>query len=107
MEASEALQVIASPRRLKILELAWDRELSAGEIARNFDVTWSAISQHITVLKSAGFLVERREGTSRLYRTDKEGLGPLRDVVEAQWRAGLMQVKSLAEQEHARGKETR
>jgi DNA-binding transcriptional ArsR family regulator len=101
VEASEALQVLASPRRLKILELAWEREL-----ARNFDVTWSAISQHITVLKSAGFLVERREGTSRLYRTDREGLGPLRDVVEAQWRQGLMQVKSLAEQEHAREKET-
>ena len=53
----EPLQVIAAPRRLRILELVWDRELSAGEIAAQFDVSWSAVSQHLTVLRTAGFLV--------------------------------------------------
>ena len=95
----EPLQVIAAPRRLRILELVWDRELSAGEIAGAFDVSWSAVSQHLTVLRTAGFLVERREGTSRIYRADKVALGPLRVVVEAQWRSSLHHLKELAEAE--------
>jgi DNA-binding transcriptional ArsR family regulator len=95
----EPLQVIAAPRRLRILELVWDRELSAGEIAAEFDVSWSAVSQHLRVLRTAGFLVERREGTSRLYRADKAALGSLRSVVEDHWRQGLGRVKDLAEAE--------
>jgi DNA-binding transcriptional ArsR family regulator len=84
---------------MRILELVWDRERSAGEIAAQFDVSWSAISQHLTVLRSAGFLLERREGNSRLYRADQTALGPLRAVVEQHWRAGLARVKELAEDE--------
>jgi DNA-binding transcriptional ArsR family regulator len=95
----EPLQVIAAPRRIRILELVWDRELPAGEIAAEFDVSWSAISQHLSVLKAAGFLVERREGTSRIYRADQAALGSLRSVVEDHWRRGLGRVKALAEAE--------
>jgi DNA-binding transcriptional ArsR family regulator len=95
----EPLQVIAAPRRLRILELVWDRELAAGDIAAEFDVSWSAISQHLTVLKTAGFLIERREGTSRIYRADQAALGSLRSVVEDHWRRGLGRVKELAEAE--------
>jgi DNA-binding transcriptional ArsR family regulator len=95
----EPLQVLAAPRRLRILELVWDRELTAGEIAAQFDVTWSAVSQHLGVLKAAGFVVERREGTSRIYRADQAALGSLRAVVEEHWRSGLGQVKRLAEAE--------
>jgi len=95
----EPLQVIAAPRRLRILELVWDRELSAGDIAAQFDVSWSAVSQHLRVLKAAGFVVERREGTSRLYRADQAALGSLRAVVEDHWRRGLARVKDLAESE--------
>lgn len=95
----EPLQVIAAPRRLRILTLIWDQELAAGEIAAQFDVSWSAISQHLHVLKSAGFVVERREGTSRRYRTDKAALGSLRSVVEEHWRLSLGRLKDLAEAE--------
>lgn len=95
----EPLQVIAAPRRLRILELVWDRELAAGEIAAEFDVTWSAISQHLRVLKAAGFIVERRDGTSRYYRADQAALGSLRSVVEAHWRDSLGRIRDLAESE--------
>ncbi len=95
----EPLRVIAAPRRLRILELVWDRERSAGDIAAQFDVSWSAISQHLTVLRSAGFLLERRDGNSRLYRADQAALGPLRAVLEEHWRTGLDRVKELAEAE--------
>ena len=95
----EPLQVIAAPRRLRILELVWDRELPAGQIAAQFDVSFSAISQHLHVLKGAGFLIERRAGNSRFYHADRAALGPLRAVVEDHWRAGLNQLKELAEAE--------
>lgn len=95
----EPLQVIAAPRRLRILELVWDRELTAGDIAAEFDVSWSAISQHLSVLKAAGFVIERRKGTSRIYRADQAALGSLRSIVEDQWRSGLHRVKDLAEAE--------
>jgi DNA-binding transcriptional ArsR family regulator len=95
----EPLQVIASPRRLRILELIWDRELTAGEIAAEFDVSWPAISQHLAVLRTAGFVRERREGTSRIYRADQEALGSLRAVVEEHWRSSLARLKALAEAE--------
>jgi len=95
----EPLQVIAAPRRLRILELVWEQELSAGEIAAQFEVSWSAVSQHLRVLKDAGFVVERRQGTSRIYRADKDALGPLRSAVEDHWQRGLGRVKELAEAE--------
>jgi DNA-binding transcriptional ArsR family regulator len=95
----EPLQVIAAPRRMRILELIWDRELSAGQIAAEFDVSWSAVSQHLRVLKDAGFVVERREGTNRIYHADQAALGSLRSVVEDHWRRGLGRVKDLAEAE--------
>ena len=102
----EPLQVIAAPRRLRILELVWDRELPAGQIAAQFDVSFSAISQHLHVLKGAGFLIERRAGNSRFYRADQAALGPLRAVVEDHWRASLDRLKQLAETEHATQKDT-
>jgi len=97
----EPLQVIAAPRRLRILELVWDRELAAGDIAAQFEVSWSAVSQHLSVLKAAGFVIERRAGRSRFYRADQAALGSLRAVVEAHWRAGLHRLKDLAEAEQA------
>jgi DNA-binding transcriptional ArsR family regulator len=95
----EPLQVIAAPRRRRILELVWDQELPAGDIAAEFDVSWSAISQHLRVLKAAGFVTERRAGTSRLYRADQAALGHLRSVLEQHWRDGLNRIKDLAEAE--------
>jgi DNA-binding transcriptional ArsR family regulator len=95
----QPLQVIAAPRRLRILELVWDRELSAGAIAADFDVTWPAISQHLAVLRSAGFVTERRDGRRRFYRTNQAALGTLRQVVEEHWLRSLGRLKDLAEAE--------
>ncbi len=98
----EPLQVIAAPRRLRILELVWDRELTAGDIASRFDVSFSAISQHLTVLKTAGFVTERRVGNSRIYRADQAALGPLRAVVEDHWRRSLDRLKDVVEADQRR-----
>ena len=97
MEA--ALKAIAAPRRRQILTLVRDDELSAGEIASHFDVTRPAISQHLNVLKEAGLVSERRNGTRRLYLARPEGLVELRDFLEGFWDGRLEALKREAEKE--------
>lgn len=83
------LDAISSPRRRAILRLVWDRELAAGEIAARFDVSWPAVSQNLKVLRTAGLVRERREGTKRLYRADRDALGPLGAVLRQMWEQDL------------------
>src|ERR671938_1977248 len=92
-----ALQALAEPRRREILELIRDRELTAGEIASGFDVTRPAISQHLGVLKEAGLVSERREGTKRFYRARPEGLKELKEFLEGFWSFHLDELKREAE----------
>jgi DNA-binding transcriptional ArsR family regulator len=94
-----ALRAIAEPRRRRILTLVRDEELSAGEIAAHFDVTRPAVSQHLTVLKEAGLVSERRNGTRRLYRARPEGLTELRAFLEGFWDERLEALKREAERE--------
>ena len=97
MEA--ALKAIAAPRRRQILTLVRDGELSAGEIASHFDVTRPAVSQHLNVLKEAGLVSERRNGTRRLYRARPEGLAGLKDFLEEFWDVRLEALKRETEKE--------
>jgi len=92
-----ALRAIAEPNRRRILVLVRDDELSAGEIAAHFDVTRPAVSQHLTVLREAGLVSERRDGTRRLYRARAEGLEELRKFLEDFWDERLARLKAEAE----------
>jgi DNA-binding transcriptional ArsR family regulator len=94
-----ALKAIAGPRRRRILTLVRDQELSAGEIAAHFDVTRPAVSQHLNVLKEAGLVSERRNGTRRLYRARPEGLADLKEFLEGFWDERLEVLKREAEKE--------
>jgi DNA-binding transcriptional ArsR family regulator len=94
-----ALKAMAAPRRRAILTLVRDEELSAGEIASHFDVTRPAVSQHLNVLKEAGLVNERRNGTRRLYRARPEGLVELKEFLEEFWDARLETLKREAEKE--------
>jgi DNA-binding transcriptional ArsR family regulator len=100
MEA--ALKAIAEPRRREILRLVWDAELSAGQIASHFDVTRPAISQHLRVLKEAGLVDERRDGTRRIYRARPDGLEGLREFLAEFWDESLTSLKREAEEEQRR-----
>ena len=83
------LDAISSPRRREILRLVWDEELSAGEIAGRFDVSWPAVSQNLKVLRTAGLVRERREGTRRFYRAERDALGPVGAVLRQMWEQDL------------------
>ncbi len=96
------LQAVANERRRAILGLIWDRELAAGDIARSFPVSWPAISQSLGVLRRAGAISERRDGTHRYYRADRTALGPLAEVIRAMWATDLARLATLAEAEDRR-----
>jgi DNA-binding transcriptional ArsR family regulator len=96
-QMDEALRALAEPRRRAILRLVAHSELSAGEIAGCFDVTRTAVSQHLTVLKKAGLLTERRQATRRLYRARPEGLAGLREFLDQMWASSLEIARDLVE----------
>jgi len=91
------LKAIWNPRRREILRLVWDRELSAGQIAARFDVSWPAVSQNLNVLRRAGLLSERRDGARRLYRADRAALGSLEVVLRDMWEQDLDRLKEAIE----------
>jgi DNA-binding transcriptional ArsR family regulator len=101
-----ALRAIAEPNRRQILRIVGGDELSAGEIAAHFAVTRPAVSQHLTVLREAGLLTERREGTRRLYRARPEGLEGVRAFLDEFWADGLARLKTEAEKEEKRRADT-
>lgn len=90
---------MAEPRRREIVRLVWDGELSAGEIAAHFDVSRPAISQHLRLLKHAGLIDERRQGTHRYYRARPETLAELRAYLDGFWDGRLHLLKEAAERE--------
>lgn len=93
----DSLQIVAEPTRRRILELVWDEELAAGDIAAQFDTTFGAVSQHLGVLRREGLVSVRREGNRRLYRADRDALGPLRGILESMWAATLDDLAAAAE----------
>jgi DNA-binding transcriptional ArsR family regulator len=94
-----AIKAIAEPRRREILRLVWDAERSSGEIASHFDITGPAVSQHLKVLREAGLVTERREGTRHLFSADRAALQQLRDALAWMWDDGLADLKRAAEAE--------
>jgi DNA-binding transcriptional ArsR family regulator len=94
-----ALKAIAEPRRQQILRLVGEAELSAGEIASHFEISWPAVSQHLGVLKEAGLVEERRNGTRRFYRARPQGLAELKAFLDDFWGGRLETLKREAERE--------
>jgi DNA-binding transcriptional ArsR family regulator len=92
-----ALKAIAEPRRQEILRLVWSQERAAGDIARHFDVSRPAISKHLRVLREAGLVTDRRDGTQRLYLARAESVLELRRFIESFWDDGLLAIKNAAE----------
>jgi DNA-binding transcriptional ArsR family regulator len=94
----DPMRAIAEPRRREILRLIWDAEHTAGDIAARFDVTFGAVSQHLGVLRQAGLVVVRRDGTRRFYRANRPALAPFAAVLETMWAGQLDRLAQLAEE---------
>lgn len=102
-DADLVLRALAEPQRRRILKLVRDGEQPAGAIAEHFDITHQAVSQHLRVLKDAGLLAERREGTRRLYALRPEALTSLQTFLDDLWPTSLSQLKGVVEADRRQG----
>ena len=93
------MDALGDPTRRTIFERLRAKPLSVGEIAAGLPVSRPAVSQHLRVLKEAGLVAERRNGTRRLYRLDPDGVGELRAYFDDFWTDALAAFKAEAERE--------
>jgi DNA-binding transcriptional ArsR family regulator len=96
------LRALAEPQRRRVLMLVRDGELPAGQIAQHFDITPQAVSQHLRVLRDAGLLHERRDGTRRLYALRPEAVDSVRSYLDDLWPSSLQRLKATVEQDQRR-----
>jgi DNA-binding transcriptional ArsR family regulator len=101
MAYADALQALGDPTRRSILEQLREGPRAVGEIAAQLPVSRPAVSQHLRVLKEAGLVKERQDGTRRLYRVDPNGLAGLRAYLEGFWEEALASFKAAAETEES------
>lgn len=100
--AEEVLKALAEPRRQQILRLVRATPRSVSEIAEQVDITQQAVSQHLQVLKDAGLVAVRQDGTRRLYAIRPEGLASLDRFLAELWPAGLQRLKAAVEADNQR-----
>jgi len=94
-----ALAALADPTRRIVFERLARGPQAVGELASGLPVSRPAVSQHLAVLKAAGLVVDRADGTRRVYQIDPAGLGPLRAWLDQFWNHALEAFKAEAERE--------
>jgi DNA-binding transcriptional ArsR family regulator len=97
--ATAALAALADPTRRQVFERLRDGPRPVGELARGLPVSRPAVSQHLAVLKAAGLVTDRAEGTRRVYEIDPAGLGAIRAWLDQFWGVALLAFKEEAEKE--------
>jgi DNA-binding transcriptional ArsR family regulator len=97
-----ALAALSDPTRRLVFERVLAAPRPAGAIAEGLAVSRPAVSQHLKVLKEAGLISERRQGTRRLYVANPQALGELRAAIEAMWREALAGVAARIDEEMER-----
>jgi DNA-binding transcriptional ArsR family regulator len=103
MAYGDAFVALADPTRRSIFERLRRNERPVGELARELPVSRPAVSQHLRVLRDAGLVRERREGTRHFYSVDGDGLADLRAYIEGFWDDALAAFAEAAEQEKGAG----
>lgn len=80
---------LADGTRRAIVSCLAERPQAVGELAAGLPVSRSAVSQHLKILKDAGLVSERPEGTRRIYRLNPVALAALRDQLDTYWQRTL------------------
>jgi len=87
--AHEGWEALGDPSRLAIVTCLADKPRAVGELANELPISRPAVSQHLKVLKEAGLVSDRAEGTRRVYRLNPVGLAALRDQLDKFWSRAL------------------
>ena len=95
--ANRVFAALHDPPRRAVLERLRNGPLPVGELAKGLPVTRPAVSQHLKVLKEAGLVDDRSEGTRRIYQIDPKGLGAMRGWLDPFWEAALNAFAAEAE----------
>lgn len=103
MAYATALAALADPTRRQVFEQLRSGPRAVGEIAADMPVSRPAVSQHLKVLKVAGLVSDRAEGTRRVYYIDPNGLGALRKWLDQFWDQALAAFQAEIEQSTAAG----
>jgi DNA-binding transcriptional ArsR family regulator len=98
-KTTRALAALADPSRRRIFEQVAKQPRSVGDIARRLPISRPAVSQHLQVLKEAGLVSDRAEGTRRVYQIDPKGLGPIRAWLDQFWDEQLESFRREVESE--------
>lgn len=94
------LTALADPTRRRVFELVADGPTAVGDLAALLPVSRPAVSQHLRVLKDAGLVLDRADGTRRIYQLDPGGVGALRAYLDRFWDKALDAFATAAEQQH-------
>jgi DNA-binding transcriptional ArsR family regulator len=97
--AGHAFHALGDATRREIFERVARRPQAVGELAKGLPVSRPAVSQHLKVLKTAGLVTERIEGTRRIYRLDTRGVEAMRKYLDRFWDRALAAFKQAVEQE--------
>jgi DNA-binding transcriptional ArsR family regulator len=103
MSYAVALEALGDATRREIMEQLRRGPLPAGQIASALPVSRPAVSQHLRVLKEAGLVTERRDGTRRIYGVEPKAIADLRAYFDSFWEQALAGFKAAAEREGRRG----
>ena len=95
--AKHGMDALGDPTRRAVFERLAPGPLPVGEIAAGLPVSRPAVSQHLRVLREAGLVTERREGTRRVYSVDPRGLADVRAYLDSFWNQALASFKDAAE----------
>ena len=98
-----AMDALGDATRREIMERLRGGPRPVGEIADGLPISRPAVSQHLRVLKEAGLVTERKEGTRRLYRIEPDGLKDLRAYLDSFWEQAFAGFKAAAEKEGRKG----
>jgi DNA-binding transcriptional ArsR family regulator len=99
MANAQAFAALSDPTRRQVFERLADGPRAVGDLAEGLPVSRPAVSQHLKVLKEAGLVTDRAEGTRRVYQIDPQGLGQLRAWLDRFWDAALAAFVAEAERE--------
>ena len=93
------MTALGDPTRQAILDRLSDGPTPVGELAAELPVSRPAVSQHLKVLKDVGLVLDRQEGTRRLYQVDTAGLAVLRTYLDQFWERSLASFASAAQEQ--------
>jgi DNA-binding transcriptional ArsR family regulator len=98
-KAHHGWEALGDPSRFAIVQCLSERPRAVGELADELPITRQAVSQHLQVLKSAGLVTHRAEGTRRVYRLNPAGVAALKDQLDTFWHRALDGYQNVIEDE--------